>query len=689
MKTILILGGGGFIGGHLAKRLKKEGNWVRIVDIKKHEYFEEKDICDEFVIGDLRDPSLVSVIMYGPEQHSTSDNVNSFDEVYQLAADMGGAGYIFTGEHDSDVMHNSALINLNVAKEAVAKNVKKLFYSSSACMYPEHNQLDPENPNCEESSAYPANPDSEYGWEKLFSERLYMAYHRNNGLNIRIARFHNIFGPCFDDKTEVLTNDGWKYFKDTDNNDEFATLSDTNKLVYLKPVKKQAYMYKGDMYKTSSKSVDQLVTPDHKIYVSSNTTINNKTVKNNFALRQAKNLKWDINRLYYTSNFEWDGMCENTHYFLPKTYMADGRNLHNIKCVDMFDWFEFIGWFVSEGCKFKTPTNYTVVITQYEKTNHFNREEIKNLLKRMGINFSEDKNQKHIIINDKQLYNTLENEGIINGAKNKSIPKWMLKYSKEYLTILYNSMMKGDGNKSNRRYNTTSPILKDQFMEIALKLGKVVTASETEKRKKDNHSKIYRIYISERKYMCTKRESRSIVQYNGMVYDVTLPSYHLLLVRRNGKVCWSGNCGTWRGGKEKAPAAMCRKAAETPDGNVLEVWGDGKQTRSFLYIDECVEAILRLMNSSFMGPVNIGSEEMVTINELARMAIILSRKNIVIQNIYGDEFLVKYGHKCPIGVKGRNSDNKLYKEKIGWTVSEPLFNGLMETYEWIEEQIKK
>ncbi len=342
MKTVLILGGGGFIGGHLGKRLKKEGHWVRIVDIKRHEYFEQDEICDEFILGDLRNPSLVSVIMYGPKQSHLKDYDNSFDEVYQLAADMGGAGYIFTGEHDSDVMHNSAMINLNVAKEAVLKNVKKLFYSSSACMYPEHNQLDPQNPNCEESSAYPANPDSEYGWEKLFSERLYMAFNRNHGLNVKIARFHNIFGP------------------------------------------------------------------------------------------QA----------------------------------------------------------------------------------------------------------------------------------------------------------------------------------------------------------------------------------------------------------------TWKDGKEKAPAAMCRKAAETPDGGTLEVWGDGLQTRSFLYIDECIEAMLRLMDSDFMGPVNIGSEEMVTINELAKMAIILSRKQININNIYGDEFKLKYGHKCPVGVKGRNSDNTLYREKIGWAVSEPLFNGLMQTYEWIEKQVQ-
>ena len=195
MKKILILGGGGFIGGHLSKKLFKEGDFVRVVDIKQHEYFLENEFCSEFIQGDLRDPLLVSKVMYAPNQISLNDKENSFDEVYQLAADMGGAGYIFTGENDANVMHNSALINLNVVHYATKFNVKKVFYSSSACMYPEHNQKDPNNPNCEESSAYPANPDSEYGWEKLFSERLFLSFMRNYGLNVRVARFHNIFGP--------------------------------------------------------------------------------------------------------------------------------------------------------------------------------------------------------------------------------------------------------------------------------------------------------------------------------------------------------------------------------------------------------------------------------------------------------------------------------------------------------------
>ena len=329
MKKVIILGGGGFIGGHLSKRLKEEGNSVTICDIKNHEFFNHTDICDNFIKGDLRDPKIV-------EQVITED----IDEVYQLAADMGGAGYIFTGDNDANVMHNSALINLNVVHECAKKKVGKVFYSSSACMYPEHNQLDPKNPNCQESSAYPANPDSEYGWEKLFSERLFLSFNRNYNLDVRIARFHNVFGPM----------------------------------------------------------------------------------------------------------------------------------------------------------------------------------------------------------------------------------------------------------------------------------------------------------------------------------------------------------GTWTGGKEKAPAAMCRKVAETE--NTLEVWGDGNQTRSFLFIDECITAIFKLMEADFIGPVNIGSEEMVTINQLGQMAIDISEKDVKIINIYGQEFINKYGFECPLGVRGRNSDNKLYKDKIGWEVSQPLIDGMKKTYQWIDEQVK-
>lgn len=342
MKQILVLGGGGFIGGHLAKRLKSEGNYVKIVDIKQHEHFRHEDICDHFIVGDLKDISLVSKVMYAPKQMSATDKENAYDEVYQLAADMGGAGYIFTGENDANVMHNSAQINLNVALYAAKFGVKKLFYSSSACMYPEHNQTDPQNPNCEESSAYPANPDSEYGWEKLFSERLFLAFHRNYGLDVRIGRFHNIFGPK----------------------------------------------------------------------------------------------------------------------------------------------------------------------------------------------------------------------------------------------------------------------------------------------------------------------------------------------------------GTWTGGKEKSPAAICRKVAEAENGSEVEIWGNGKQTRSFLYIDECVEAVMRLMDSNFVHPVNIGSEEKITMNDLAKMVIEISGKDLRVTNLEGQQFLDKYGFRCPLGVKGRNSDNKLYKSVIGWEVSQPLRTGIKKLYEWVSEQVQ-
>jgi nucleoside-diphosphate-sugar epimerase len=352
MKTALVLGAGGFIGSHLVKRLKEEGFWVRGVDLKWPEYW--KTAADEFLLYDLRDPKNVEAVMRldilegNPSQFNYSkpafSDQTSFDEVYQLAADMGGAGYIFTGDNDANVMHNSAIINLNVVHEATKQKIKKIFYSSSACMYPEHNQLDPTNPNCEESSAYPANPDSEYGWEKLFSERLFLAFNRNYGLDVRVARFHNIFGPY----------------------------------------------------------------------------------------------------------------------------------------------------------------------------------------------------------------------------------------------------------------------------------------------------------------------------------------------------------GTWKGGKEKAPAAMCRKVAETLDGGEIEVWGDGQQTRSFLYIDECIEAMLRFMRQdSFLGPVNIGSEEMVTINQLAQLAIDASNKNITIKNIEGDEFKAKYGFKCPVGVRGRNSDNKLYKEKMNWEPTLSLYDGILNTFYWINKQVNK
>jgi len=320
-KKILICGGGGFIGHHLAGKLHKEGHKVVVVDLKpQNEYVNKNDYCSAYLSGDLTTEWVWNEL---------NDIYHGFDEIYQLAADMGGAGYIFTGENDLNVMTNSAMINLHAVKWAI-KWKAKIFYSSSACMYPAYNQEDPSNPKCSEESAYPAAPDSEYGWEKLFSERLYFAANRNAGLQVRVARFHNIFGPE----------------------------------------------------------------------------------------------------------------------------------------------------------------------------------------------------------------------------------------------------------------------------------------------------------------------------------------------------------GTWKGGKEKAPAAICRKVIEAIDH--IDIWGPGTQTRSFLYIDECIEAILRLMESDFMGPVNIGSEEMISINDLAKMVIKISGKSIKINNVKG-----------PIGVMGRNSDNALIKSKLGWSPSLLLEDGINKTYYWIESQIQK
>lgn len=178
----LVCGAGGFIGHHLVNSLRSQGHYVIGADLKYPEF--ESTQANEFYLVDLREQSAVRKLI-----------TNRINTIYQLAADMGGAGYIFVGDNDADIMHNSALINLNIVEAMVKNHIKNVFYTSSACIYPGHNQLDPNNPLLSEGSAYPADPDSEYGWEKLFSERLYLSYAKNYDLRVRIARLHNIFGP--------------------------------------------------------------------------------------------------------------------------------------------------------------------------------------------------------------------------------------------------------------------------------------------------------------------------------------------------------------------------------------------------------------------------------------------------------------------------------------------------------------
>lgn len=650
VKTILVFGGGGFIGHHLARRLKNEGHTVVCVDIKSDEEASEycplSSFCTYYVQADLRDIISVTSLVehYKP------------DELYQLAADMGGAGFVFTGENDADLMTNSVLINVNtlLAVHAFSRDTK-VFYSSSACMYPAYNQEDPENPNCKENSAYPANPDSEYGWEKLFSERLYLAYHRNHDIDVRIARFHNIFGPCFDDQTEILTENGWKFFESLTKTEKVCTLNiETNKVEYQLPLAYQKYAYDGEMKRFTNQAIDLLVTPEHQIFWKSN-------VKSKWKLSKICDISNKIIR--FSREFNYDFESFNHKFWLDECLKSDGRKHQDKKEISIDLWLQFLGWYLSEGSCFRTPTNYTVCITQSQEKNPENCAQISKLLNEIG--FTYHINENNFIISSKQLFLECSKYG---KSQNKFIPRWIFDLPNEKLQILFKTLMLGDGNKSSRRYSTSSKQLADDVQIIALRLGFGASISIEQ----NKQFIIYRVNFSNEKQHRVKITDEF---YEGFVYDVTVPN-HTLFVRRNGKVCWSGNCGTWTGGREKAPAALCRKVAENDNG-IIDIWGDGKQTRSFLYIDECVEGVLRLMNSDFIGPVNIGSDEMVTINELAQTIANIAGKNISLNHIPG-----------PQGVRGRNSDNTLICEKLDWKPTQTLREGLEKTYPWIKEQVK-
>lgn len=663
--NILILGGGGFIGNHLVKRLRRQGHRVRGVDLKYPEFTET--IANDFVIGDLRDPYICKHIVD-----------QKFDEVYQLAADMGGAGFVFTGKNDADIMHNSALINLNMLEACYKRNCKRIFYSSSACIYPEYNQKDPDNPVCSEDSAYPAMPDS-----------------------------------CLSSDTEVMTKNGFKFIGDITLNDKIATLSPTGYLEYHCPVDKQTLNYNGKIINFKSKFYDCLVTPEHKVATSKNRGGNLEKIKAKDFIAIEK-----VTKGYFKRNCKWQG-SDNREFvdifpvkFEKNTNKQDrGNRIKSGMKFKIDDYIKFAGWFVTEGCcGFYRGKDYEIQIRQCKKGN---LREIVSLCQKMGLTIQKSSYENNrVIINSKALFNHLKDFG--HGAKNKRFPSWILNLPEDKLKILFDTMLLGDGTLSQSKiaYCTSSPILRDQFVEICLKIGYACTILT--KPPKGNINETYHINVSKYRTIHKVTDENIIyLDYKGVVYDLTVPN-HIFYIRRNGRHLWTGNSygweklfserlylafaknygmevriarlhniygpeGTWQGGREKAPAALCRKVATAILKNKpsIEIWGDGLQTRSFLYIEDCLDAMIKLMRSEFQGPVNIGSEEMVSINQLAKM---ITDINGVISGIDHTD--------GPQGVRGRNSDNRLIEEKLQWRPKYSLKEGLIPTYIWIEKQVK-
>jgi nucleoside-diphosphate-sugar epimerase len=670
MKKALVCGAGGFIGSHIVSRLRQEGYWVRGVDLKHPEFGYTES--NSFIVGDLRDPGFVEYLFIR--------GFPGYDEVYQLAANMGGAGFVFTGEHDADILSDSALININIAKQSVQQKVlPKLFYSSSACIYPEYNQQDPINPKCFEDSAYPAAPDS-----------------------------------CVHPDTEVLTKKGFKLIVDINLEDEVATLNDFGYIEYHKPEFKHEYDFSGDLINIKTKYLSCKVTPNH----------NFATCDKFGELLPNVNAKEFISRNrickgYFKRNCKWIGKHSNNVVNLDPVYFNDTLPRYTKKGIIFKDkirikkgfslnidhYLEFLGWFITEGnCGFYGGKDYITQIRQYK---HYDL--VISLIKKMGVvaTLSEGR----IVIHQKIFWNHFSKMG--KGAKNKNLPNWVLELPPEKLKILFKSMMLGDGTSINGKnsYTTTSKRLADQFIEICLKIGYSTSLYIVKKELPYNDT--YTVNIS-KQHLINKVQKDNITYfpYIGKVYDLTVKN-HRFFIRHDGKQTWTGNCygweklfserlyfsfsrnyklpikiarfhnifgvrGTFKGGREKAPAALCRKVIEASNGGSIDIWGSGEQTRSFLYIDECVEGVRRLMGSDFNGPVNIGSDEMVNINKLAEMIIKISGKDIKINHIDG-----------PLGVRGRNSDNTLIKQKLNWCPSRPLIEGLIKTYTWIDEEINK
>lgn len=661
---VLVAGSGGFIGGHLVKRLLDEGHMVRAVDIKPAgAWWQLHDDANNWSGSDLRLRQNAYAAVSGQEV------------VYNLAADMGGIGFIETNKAACML---SVLINTHLLLAARYENVKRYFYSSSACVYHAARQSDPKVTALAEEDAYyngGAAPENGYGWEKLFSERMCRHFMEDYGIECRVARFHNIYGPCYDDVTEVLTLAGWKSFADLVPGDQIASRSvESDVIEYVDIAAFQRYWYCGPMYSVEHSAVSQMVTPDHALFATWPTTRHtSEPFTPAFCRHVANEIKWDRAQLYLTSQASWRGNEIPEKYGLAECRMTDGRRLHEAKQVEMRDWFEFIGWYLSEGSSWITPSNYTVTISQSPGES---AQRVKALLEKMG--FTVYVNHRNLIVSNKQLHDAVQD--IPHGAHHKAIPRWMLNAPPALLQVLLDALMSGDGDVTGRRYSTVSKALADDVMEICLKLGKHAWIGREVRTFSGKLRPIFRVHISSRPRLVTKRKHRTFQQYDGMVYDVTLERNHVMLVRRDGKPCWSGNCGSWKDGREKAPAALCRKVAEAKaSGNhVIDIWGDGSKTRSFCWVDDCVEGILRLTESDVREPLNIGSTELVSIEGLLCM----------IERIAGIKVCRVFDMGKPQGVAGRNSDNTKIRQLLGWEPSTSLADGLARTYPWIEEKVR-
>jgi len=660
-RRIIVTGAAGFIGHHLCNRLKEQGYWVRGVDWKDPEYGLE---CDEFLKLDLRYRSNCIKAFSG-----------KFDEAWLLAADMGGMGFIQDPNNQAKILYNNTMIDFNSLEECRLSGIKKILYSSSACIYPNYKQKTTDCAPLKESDAYPSDPQD-----------------------------------CLSEDTEVMTKFGFKQIKDITLEDDIATLSQKGYLEYNKPTHKQILNHNGTLIHFKSKYYDCLVTPRHKLAVSK------KRGEELERIEASKFVKFQkIEKGYFKRNCSWLGVnhpkiVEISPVLFEKSKDKQNRGnriKHGMK-FNIEDYLKFVGWFITEGsCGFYGGKNY---ITQIRQCNKENLKSIIHICENMGLKVQKSSYEnERVIINSKSLFTHLKEFG--HGAINKRLLSWILDLDSNKLRILFNTMMLGDGSTKNNKmiYCTSSPFLRDQFVEIALKVGYAASVSTIPKQ--GNINERYRINLSKQGIHKVSVENISYEQYSGIVYDLTVPN-HIFYIRRKGKHLWTGNSygneklimeklcesyrnygtdikvvrfhnvygpeGTYKGGREKAPAALCRKViiAIKNECNFIEVWGDGEQTRSFCYIDDCLKALELVMNSDIDVPINIGRDDMLSINQLSR----------IIQKVAGVELYTEH-IDGPLGVRGRNSDNTMFKNKFNWQPEISMREGLAKTYKWIERQI--